>query len=161
MKYTTTKETANKDFAIKFNPDDYKTNKLTVEVKEWRKSRSKNQNALLWAIIDKIAKHHEVNKTADEVYLQALKDYGVHEYLAIPENSNNMQSILKTLKYYEVQDSVMEKVKRIKVFIGSSHYDTKQATVFIDGIISDAKDLGIDVSYETKEIKSLLESVNG
>ena len=47
------------------------------------------------------------------IYLQMLKDYGVYDYLAVPESSKNLNAILDTLKYYEIEDSSLEKVKRI------------------------------------------------
>ena len=135
---------------------EYGDKDITVEVKEWRAKRSLDQNALMWAILDKIAK--KLNLTADEVYFDMLKDYGVCDYLAVPENSKNLNAILDTLKYYVIEESTLEKVKRIKVFIGSSHYDTKQMTVLIDGILQECENIGLDVSYESAELKSLLES---
>ena len=126
------------------------------EIKEWRKPRSNDQNKMLWGIINKMAV--ELKTTDEELYLQMLKDYGVCDYMAIPENSKNLNAILETLKYYEVIDSKLENVKKIKVFIGSSHYDTKQMTRLIDGIIDECKQMGIyeEIKQDSEDLKSLV-----
>lgn len=156
MKFNTTVDklintVAHKHLQIK---EEFGEHKITVEIKRYRKKRSLDQNALMWVILDKMAKH--LNIKAEDVYFDMLKHYGVHEYLAIPKNSQNKQAILRTLRYYEIEDSILENAIRIKCFIGSSEYDTKQMTVLIDGILAECENIKLDVSYESQELKSLL-----
>ena len=44
------------------------------------------------------------------------------------------------------------------MFIGSSHYDTKQMTRLIDGIIEECKQIGIyeEIKQDSEDLKSLV-----
>ena len=54
--------------------NELKDSVLTVTAKKYRKKRSKDANALLWACITEIA--NKVHSDKWEVYLQLLKRYG-------------------------------------------------------------------------------------
>ncbi len=158
MKFKTAFKDLYKTLAIQLERQgqDFKEKEVTVEIKEYKKSRTLDQNGLMWAMLDKIAK--ELKSTSEEVYLDMLKKYGVRsEPLGINRNNPDYKRILQTIKYYDIYPSTKNKdIDNIVVYIGSSNYDTKEMTVLIDGIISDCKEAGIDVDYYSKEIKSLL-----
>ena len=83
-----------------------------------------------------------MTKTKDEMYLQMLKDYGQSEIVSIKSDVNPVGYF----KYYEEIGKGYIKGKEFihyKIFKGSSNYDTKEMSTFIDGIIQECSNLGI------------------
>lgn len=121
------------------------------EIKEYKEKRSLSQNAYAWKLITEIA--NKVNKSKEEVYLQMLKDYGQSEVI----------SMLSTIepkgffKYYEsIGTGIVNNKEFIhyKIFKGSSEYDSKEMSIFIDGIVQECTQLGIP-TLSNEEIKSM------
>ena len=140
---------------IKYMPrldDEFKDKRVTVEIKQYRKARSLDQNALMWVILDKMAK--SLTTTTQEVYEQMIRSYGVSGIIGLIKDSANYEQILKTQKFYDVLDD-----RNVRIYVGSSEYDSKQMTVLIDGILSECEQMQLDVSYESKELKSLMEGL--
>lgn len=115
------------------------TNKL-YEIKEYKEKRSLSQNAYAWKLITEIG--NKINKSKEEVYMQMLKDYGQSEII----------SMLSTIepkgyfKYYEEIGTGIVNNKEFthyKIFKGSSEFNTKEMTIFIDGIIQECTNLEI------------------
>ena len=109
------------------------------EIKEHKLKRSKSQNAYAWELIGKLA--DAVNVSKNEMYLQMLKDYG-----------QSMLASIKTgvepigIKYYEEVGKGYvkgEEFTHYRVYKGSSEFDTKEMTIFIDGIIQECTNLEI------------------
>ncbi len=127
--------------------------KLNVELKKYRKKRSLNSNNYAWELITQIANVIRSNK--EEVYLLMLKRYGQSQMISVLEDID----VSKFLKYYEeAGESTLngKNFKHYKVYTGSSEMDTKQMSILIDGIVSEAKELGIETKPQ-EEIDSLLE----
>lgn len=117
------------------------------EIKEYKEKRSLSQNAYAWKLITEIA--NKVNKSKEEVYLQMLKDYGQSEII----------SMLSTIepkgffKYYEAIGTGIVNNKEFthyKIFKGSSEYDTKEMSIFIDGVVQEAEQLNIMTKTPTQ-----------
>lgn len=128
--------------------------KLNVEIKKYRNKRSLNSNNYAWELITQIADALRSNK--EEVYLLMLKRYGQSQMISVLEEID----VSKFLKYYEeAGESVLngKTFKHYKVYTGSSEMDTKQMSILIDGIVSEAKELGIE-TMTPKELESLKES---
>ena len=124
------------------------------EIKEYHKKRSLNANAYAWALIGKIA--DALRHSKDEIYLEMLKKYGQSEIVSILSDIN----VTGYFKYFEEIATVKLQGKNVthyKVFKGTSEYNTAEMAVFIDGVISEADELGIDTlpPDEVKKIKSL------
>ena len=124
------------------------------EVKEYHKKRSLNANAYAWALIGKIA--DVLRNSKDEIYLEMLKKYGQSEIVSVLSDIN----VTGYFKYFEEIATVKLQGKnftRYKVFKGTSEYNTAEMAVFIDGVISEADELGIDTlpPNEVEKIKSL------
>ena len=118
--------------------DDNKTFELT----EHKEKRSKNANAYAWTLIGKIA--DALRSSKDEVYLMMLKRYGQSEIVSVVSTVD----VTGYFKYYEVAGETELNGKpftHYKVFKGSSEYDTKQMSILIDGIVSEAKAFGIEI----------------
>ena len=124
------------------------------EVKEYHKKRSLNANAYAWALIGKIA--DVLRSSKDEIYLEMLKKYGQSEIVSVLSDIN----VTGYFKCFEEIATVKLQGKNFthyKVFKGTSEYNTAEMAVFIDGVISEADELGIDTlpPDEVEKIKSL------
>lgn len=127
---------------------------LAIEVKPYRKKRSLNANAYAWKLINDIA---DVLRTSKEaVYLKMLKRYGQSEVISVLSQI----PIGHYVKYYEEagESTLNGKLfKHYRVYKGSSEFDTREMAVLIDGIVSEAKELGIHTATpdEIERMKSL------
>lgn len=114
---------------------------LVFEIKPYKEKRSKNANSYAWVLIGKIA--DALRSSKDEVYLEMLKRYGQGELVSVVSSIN----VRGLFKYYEVAGETTLNGKgftHYRVFKGSSEYDTREMSVLIDGIVSEAKLLGIE-----------------
>ena len=110
------------------------------EIKEHKEKRSLNANAYAWTLIGKIA--DVLRSSKDEVYLQMLKRYGQSEMVSVLSSID----VSGYFKYYEAIANTTLQGKEFthyKIFKGSSQYDTKEMAVLIDGLISEAHELGL------------------
>ena len=111
------------------------------EIKEKKKKRSLSQNAYAWELITQIG--NILRKSKEEVYLEMLRDYGQNEIVSILSSINPEGYF----KYYdEIGTGVVndKEFTHYKIFKGSSEFDSKEMTIFIDGIINECKELGIE-----------------
>ena len=127
---------------------------LTIEAKPFRKKRSLNANAYAWKLITDIAE--VIRAPKDEVYLKMLKRYGQSELISVISNI----PIGEYIKYYErAGESTLngKTFTHYRVYKGSSEFDTREMAVLIDGIVEDAKELGIrtETPEEIERMKSL------
>lgn len=114
--------------------------RLSIEVKKFRPRRSLDSNNYAWALITEIGNVLRANK--EDIYLLMLKRYGqseiisvlshipIHEYVKYCEEAGESTLNGKLFKHY-------------KVYKGSSEFDTREMSIFIDGVVSEAKELGI------------------
>ncbi len=127
--------------------DTFKDKVLSVLFKEYRKRRSKNANAFCWAMCNEIANLLRTDK--DSVYLTMLKRYGQSAVISIRSDI----PFGGYLKYFEVEGESTLNGKdftHYKVFKGSSEYDTREMSIFLDGIVSEAQALGIPVLSDSE-----------
>ena len=127
--------------------------KLSIEVKEYREKRSLNANAYAWKLIGEIADATRSSK--EEVYLEMLKRYGQSELVSVLAHI----PISQYIKYCEEagESRLNGKLfKHYRVYKGSSEFDTREMSILIDGIVSEAKDLGIqtETPNQIAEMKS-------
>lgn len=111
------------------------------EIKEHKEKRSLNANAYAWALIGKIADVLRSNK--DDVYLDMLKRYGQSEIVSVLSNID----VSGYFKHWtEAGRSKLngKEFTHYKIYKGSSEYDSREMSVLIDGIVSEAKELGVE-----------------
>lgn len=140
------------DFRLQY--DELKDKPLEITIKPYRKKRSLDQNSYAWTLIGKIADKLRTSK--DEVYLAMLKRYGQGGVIKV--QPQNEEAILSAIKYYEPHEKLYtETDKYYRIWAGSSGYTSEEMTVFVDGIISEAKGLGIETMTpdELAEMRSL------
>ena len=124
------------------------------EIKEYKEKRSLNANAYAWKLITEIG--NVLRKSKEEVYLQMLKDYGQQEMVSVL-SSINPEGFFK---YYEKAGTSVLNNKEFthyKIFKGTSEYDTKEMSIFIDGVVQEAKQLDIETKTpnELEELKRM------
>lgn len=124
----------------------------SIEIKEVSNKRSLQQNAYLWALIDEIDK--ELNGYLSDrmgVYCQILEMANAkYEYLlceervldSLRENAGIRALEVKGNEYVNGIEYLL-----VKVYIGSSKFDTKEMTQLLDTAIHYAEELGIVTDY--------------
>ena len=114
---------------------------VNIDIKQYRQKRSLNANNYAWELITKIADKMLLGK--EDVYLRMLKEYGQSEMISVLSHID----ISPYLKYYEEAGQSTLNGKEFthyKVYKGSSEFDTKEMSIFIEGIVQEAKNLGIE-----------------
>jgi len=117
---------------------------LSVEIKQYRKQRSLDANALLWKMCTEIA--NVIRSTKDEIYLQMLERYGVFTHIIVKPEA--VDRVVREWRTARVLGEVTVNNKtgiQVMCFFGSHSYDSKEFSVLLDGVISEAKELGIEV----------------
>jgi hypothetical protein len=132
----------------------YGKEKLLIQVDQYKEKRSLNANNYAWKLITEIGNKLRMSK--EDVYLLMLKRYGQSEMVSVLANV----PFGKFVKYFdEVGESELKGklFKHYRVYQGSSEFDTKEMSIFIDGIVSEAKDLNIptDTPEQIARMKDL------
>ena len=127
-----------------------------ITIKEHKEKRSKNANDYSWVLQDKIAK--ALNKGIDELHRELVLDYGVIETYSIKEQA--FESAKRMFDYYKVLgESELNGTKfiHVRAGIGTHLYSTSEMSTFLEGVVSEAKNLGIETKTpaELEELKSL------
>lgn len=144
----------------------YKNSKLCIKVQKYRKKRSLDANAYLWVLCSKLAIVHETSK--DEIYEEMLQKYGElyqddeGNYIVITLRADiDTSKIDGHWKYYKT--SADGKFKSYLMIKGTSQYDTSEMARFIDMVVQEAKDEGIETlpPDELERMKSLWGVKNG
>jgi uncharacterized protein YgiM (DUF1202 family) len=126
----------------------------TIEIKVYKEKRSLDSNAYCWTLLNKIAK--KLSTTDEEVYIQMLKRYGAKDYIAAPKESEEILS--RVYKIVEpVKDCMINNTKAVtyRLIRGSSSYDVTEMSQLINGVVEEAKALGIETAT-TEELNKLI-----
>lgn len=138
--------------------EELQDNKLNVEFKKWYKKRSKDANAYLWVLIEKLSR--KFNMSRIEVYKKHIYEAGTYQELQMKEEA--MDKFSKIWEYKGLGWFCEKSVNQygeviLKAYFGSSTYDKKEMTRLLDSVIQDCKSQGIETKPQ-KEIDSLLRS---
>lgn len=133
-----------------------KESKLSIKAVKHREKRSLDSNAYAWVLMQKIAE--AVNSDKWEIYLECLKKYSraFSHVIVKPEAVEKMKELYRTcvdLGEISVNGTTGH---QLQVYYGSSTFNTKEMSVFIDGIVSECKELGIETlpSEELERMKA-------
>ena len=124
------------------------------DIKEHKEKRSLDQNAYCWKLINEIA--NRVRKSKEEVYFDMLKSYGQMSEIS-------MLSSINPDGYFKYYDTVSKRIFNnneftiYRIYKGSSEYDTREMSIFIDGVVQEAQQLGIQTLTPNQllELKSM------
>ena len=128
-----------------------KGKELSCELKQFRNHRSLDSNSYCWVLLGKMA--NILHTTKEEVYLQELDRYGTYTHLIVkPEAVERVQSEWRTsIVLGDV--TINGKVGvQIQCYYGSSSYTNLEMCKLLNGIVEDAKELGIDTA-STRELE--------
>ena len=111
------------------------------EIKEHKQKRSLSQNSYAWVLINELANKMRMSK--EDMYIQLLEDYS--QCLMIPvEKGKKPNGYFKYYKYIATTNINGKEADYYKVFKGSSEFNTEEMGIFLDGIIQECKQLGIE-----------------
>lgn len=119
--------------------------KYSAEIKEYREKRSLNANALCWKVCTEIANIFRLDK--EDVYVKMLKRYGQSDVVSVLSQVD----VSGYFKYYDTFGTGYANGKEFthyRVYKGSSEYDKREMAILLDGIIEEAKALGVEVLTE-------------
>ena len=130
---------------------------LTVNLKKFHPKRSLDSNAYAWTLISRLAEVYKTSK--EEMYEFKLRQYGVpyeneeggHVVVAM---KNSVP--LKKLPGHWLFIGEKNGASNYMMIKGSSEYDSAEMAHFIDMIVQDAKDVGIE-TLTPKELQQMKE----
>ena len=115
------------------------------EIKEHKEKRSLNANSYCWTLIGKIAE--KLGFTKEQVYKQYIFNIGIYRVITM-----NKQAVDTFIKVWQTQglgficetyDNQIEGLVDVIAYYGTSSYNSKQMARFIDHIVEEAKEYGI------------------
>ncbi len=136
----------------------YKLDKDTtydIKIEKHRNKRSLNANAYSWALQNEIA--NVLRESKEKIHFDMLKAYGQRDYVSMLANVNAN----KYFDYYEEVGTFKQKGNTFKsylVYKGTHKYDSREMSIFIEGLVQEARNLGLE-TIEDKEIKKLIEDM--
>ena len=118
-----------------------------ADIQEYRKPRSLNANAYMWELLGKLSE--AMHLPANDLYRQYVREMGVYRKFEIQEVAigtlNHVWSAHGLGWFLDViDDGANDGFKLVKVYYGSSSYNTKQMAALIDAVVQDCKALGIE-----------------
>lgn len=133
--------------------DKFGGQEITFSVKKRATPRSINANNYAWSLIEKLAVALKSDK--DTVYELMLRRYGTGD--SYTDELGNEVKIIFSLQdgippnrvarhYAEIGEGYINGKKFIhyRAIKGTSEYDTKEMAAFLDGIISECREVGIE-----------------
>ena len=138
--------------------DELKDVPVEVEIKKAVKHRSMEANRYAWLLIDKIAEKTHIK--ASEVYRNAIRDIGgvsgtgymkteaVPAFRQIWEKGHLGNQV-------EVIDEGDDGWSSVRIYYGSSTYNSAQMSALLDSLIQDAEALGIPTITPKEEERML------
>lgn len=125
-----------------------------VKIAKHHNKRSINANNYLWELCTQIG--NVLRKSKEEVYFEMLVEYGQSIMVSVLSNVN-MNGFYKYFK--EAGKSILngKEFTHYKLYKGSSEYDTKEMYILLEGVVQEARQLGIKTK-EDYEIKKIMEA---
>lgn len=124
---------------------------LDIEIKPHRKKRSLDANAYFYVLLSKMAE--KLHTSTNELHNIMLSRYGYPEimedsmvYIPLKEDIdvNNLEGIHLKSSGHVTENSKGTRYIQYILMRGSHTFNTAEMAHLIDGVISEAKDLGID-----------------
>lgn len=117
---------------------------LDIKISKHREKRSLQANNYAWTLISKIAEL--VGNTKEDVYREYIRQKGISTVISINHEAVSTFIHLWTNKGLGYVYDVIgkdDKYTHFMAYYGSSSYNTKQMSDFIDYVVQEAKELGI------------------
>lgn len=139
--------------------DEAEAKQLTLSLSEYRSKRSIEQNKLMWALLTKLTEAVTgVSAEAEvwETYATMLSYAGAKyiDLLAVPEAEEELRKNFRAIKDMGERQLKGKTLKAFRCYEGSSGFNTKEMTDFINVILEKLSELGIydeETEYWRKE----------
>lgn len=135
-----------------------------IKIKEYREKRSLNANAYCWALCEKLAKALTAKGallTKEDIYIAAIKTCGVFDEILIMTKALkrfiNTWTSRGTGWVVDIVNAVNEESTHIRVYRGSSSYDTKEMTRLIEYLVEECKSQNIP-TLDDDDLQSLIDN---
>ena len=121
---------------------------LRIKAVKYRQKRSLDANAYAWVLMTKIANHQDIASSKEEVYEQMLQKYGTFYedeggYITITvKKTVDMAKVSGHWKHIKDNGNFASYL----MIKGSSEYNTAEMSRFIDRIVEEAQELGIETA---------------
>ena len=127
---------------------DLKDKQLEIVVKPFKPKRSLDANALLWAVLGKLAP--ALRTRPDDLYRKYIREIGTFDTLKLHQIAYDKFSANWASRGLGWQTEIAEVCESdrtyiIKAYYGSSAYNSEEMARFIDYIREDAEEAGINV----------------
>lgn len=146
------------DFAETY--DSLKDETVSVEIKKATKKRSKDANAMCWALCHDIGNAMQPPVPKEEVYRQAIRDVG--EYEPLPIRADAVETFQqrwasKGVGWFAevIDDSKLPGYKLVFAYYGSSTYSTTTMSKVIDLLVQDARNMGVQIPASKEQEEAL------
>ena len=126
-----------------------------LKIEKHRNKRSLDANNYAWHLINEIANALRLSK--EEIYFEMLKSYGQRMFLTLIKGADPS----RISKYYEYKGTLNHEgveFEKYMFYVGTSKYDSREMSIFIDGLVQEARNLGIE-TLEDIEIKNLIKEM--
>ena len=129
-----------------------KDKKIRLELK--LEKRSLDANAALWKMLSLMA--DALHTTKDELYIEMLARYGKFTHIVVkPEAVEKIKKEWKTIRELGEIEINGKKGIQMQCYYGSSKYNSKEFAVLLDGVIQDAKEIGIEFISKEEQCKMI------
>lgn len=129
---------------------------LQLEIKPVKRQRSLNANAALWQLLGEMAAKLKTSK--DELYTEMLARYGVFTHVVVKPNVvDRVKAEWRTVRELGEVTVNGQTGIQLQCYFGSSTYDTQEFTRLLDGVISEARELGITLISDADRALMLAE----
>ena len=118
-----------------------------LTVKEHKQKRSLNANSYAWTLMDKLAEKLRIAKT--DIYRSYIKEIGGNNTLVCVQDTA-LDDLLRNWEQKgtgwlaETEKSKLDGCTNVRLYYGSSTYDTAQMSRLIELIVQDCKENGIE-----------------
>lgn len=134
--------------------DKLKEKPVEVTVKRWSEKRTMTANAYLWVLLTEIG--NALRESKEQIYFDMLKAYGQGGAVSVEERF--AESFGRSYKYHEkIGESTLngKTFVHFRFWVGSSEYNREEFSILLDGVVNEARNLGIETKPK-EEIESLL-----
>lgn len=118
-----------------------------LTIKEYRQKRSLNANSYAWTLMDKLAEKLRMAKT--DIYRSYIKEIGGNNTLVCVQDAA-LDDLLRNWEQKgtgwlaETEKSKLDGCTNVRLYYGSSTYDTAQMSRLIELIVADCKSYDIE-----------------
>ena len=114
------------------------------EIKQYRKKRSKTQNNYMWELLGLLSQ--EINVGSEDLYRDYIKEIGIYRDVEFDKEAvGTIQTVWSAYGlgwFTDIVDNVNDKTT-VRLYYGSSSYNSKQMSVLIDKVVQDCQAVGI------------------